>query len=94
MAECYSLTRRAFDYAERFRVPVFLLTDKEMFLSMSTAALDGYERPPVRARRAAAALPAGAPGLRAEVSHFPYRFEPLDEAPPFAAIGGPLAPKS
>ncbi len=36
IAECYSLTRRAFDLAERFRCPVFLLTDKEMFLSMST----------------------------------------------------------
>jgi hypothetical protein len=31
VASCYSLTLRAFDLAERFRVPVFLLTDKEMF---------------------------------------------------------------
>ena len=57
VAECYSLTRRAFDLAERFRCPVFLLTDKEMFLSMSTVELDSYEQPPVQdaARRVAAA---------------------------------------
>ncbi len=42
VAECYSLTRRAFDLAERFRVPVFLMTDKEMFLSMSTEEIGGY----------------------------------------------------
>ena len=51
VAECYSLTRRAFDLAERFRCPVFLLTDKEMFLSMSTVDVAAYESPPVRARR-------------------------------------------
>jgi 2-oxoglutarate ferredoxin oxidoreductase subunit alpha len=90
VTECYSLTRRAFDFAERFRVPVFLLTDKEMFLSLSTAELDGYERSPVRARTMAAALPAGAPGLRVEESYLPYRFEPLDATPPFAPIGGPM----
>jgi 2-oxoglutarate ferredoxin oxidoreductase subunit alpha len=88
VAECYSLTRRAFDLAERFRVPVFLMTDKEMFLSMSTAAVDGYEAPPVRARTRAVAVQAGTSGLRAEESHLPYRFEPIDRTPPFAPIGG------
>src|SRR4030067_642346 len=29
VSECYSLTCKAFDLAERFRVPVFLATDKE-----------------------------------------------------------------
>ncbi len=57
VAECYSLTRRAFDLAERFRCPVFLLTDKEMFLSMSTVEVAAYESPPVRARAAATAAP-------------------------------------
>jgi 2-oxoglutarate ferredoxin oxidoreductase subunit alpha len=38
----------------------------------------------------AAALPAGTAGLRAEESHLPYRFEPIDVPPPFAPIGGPL----
>jgi 2-oxoglutarate/2-oxoacid ferredoxin oxidoreductase subunit alpha len=78
VAECYSLTRRAFDLAERFRCPVFLLTDKEIFQSLHTVEVDAYEQPPVRGRRLA---PAGD-------TFTPYRFEPLDAPPPFAPIGG------
>ncbi len=78
VAECYSLTRRAFDLAERFRCPVFLLTDKEIFQSMHTVEVDAYEQPPVRSRRLA---PADEPFV-------PYRFEPLAATPPFSPIGG------
>ncbi len=46
--ECYSLTRRAFDLAERFRCPVFLLTDKELFQALTTVDVEVYEHPPVR----------------------------------------------
>jgi 2-oxoglutarate ferredoxin oxidoreductase subunit alpha len=79
VAECYSLTRRAFDLAERFRYPVFLLTDKEMFLSMSTVEVAAYEHPPVRPRAVAS-----------ETDSFrPYAFEPAGAVPPFSPIGGP-----
>jgi len=78
VAECYSLTRRAFDLAERFRCPVFLLTDKEIFQSMHTVELDAYEQPPVRSRKLA---PAAEPFV-------PYRFEPPAATPPFSPIGG------
>ncbi|MCX6029576.1 MAG: pyruvate flavodoxin/ferredoxin oxidoreductase [Chloroflexi bacterium] len=88
VAECYSLTRCAFDLAERFRAPVFLLTDKEMFLSMSTVNVNSYAYPPVRARLPAEALPAGAPGLRPEETFLPYRFDPLAAPPPFSPYGG------
>lgn len=81
VAECYSLTRRAFDLAERFRTPVFLLTDKEMFLSMSTVALDQYEYPPVRPRVTAAEQLAE--------PYLPYRPGPNHAPPPFSPIGGP-----
>lgn len=81
VAECYSVTRRAFDLAERFRCPVFLLTDKEMFLSMSTVEVSQYEYPPVRARTAA---PDG--GGEAFV---PYRPGAADAPPLFSPIGGP-----
>ncbi len=90
VAECYSLTRRAFDLAERFRCPVFLLTDKEMFLSMSTVEVDAYDHPPVCERTAAAATPPGTPGLRPEESFMPYRAEPPDQPPPFSPVGGPF----
>jgi 2-oxoglutarate/2-oxoacid ferredoxin oxidoreductase subunit alpha len=88
VAECYSLTRRAFDLAERFRVPVFLMTDKEMFLSMSTVEVDDYAYPPVRARAEAAPLPAGTVGLRPEETFLPWRFEPLDRPPEYSPYGG------
>lgn len=89
VADCYSLTRRAFDLAERFRVPVFLLTDKEMFLSMSTVEVESYDHPPVRERVHARALPADTPGLRPEETFLPYHFEPIDRPPPFSPFGGP-----
>jgi 2-oxoglutarate ferredoxin oxidoreductase subunit alpha len=81
VAECYSLTRRAFDLAERFRCPVFLLTDKEMFLSMSTVDVATYESPPVRARATAAAA--------LESAFIPHAPDPVDAPPPFSPIGGP-----
>ena len=82
VAECYSLTRRAFDLAERFRCPVFLLTDKEMFLSMST----------VEDRRIRIAAGASARRLRRTApaeAFIPYAFDPIDAPPPFTPIGGP-----
>jgi len=90
VADCYSLTLRAFDYAERFRSPVFLLTDKELFQSLSTVEVGSYEPRAVGARREAHPLPAGTPGLRPEESFLPYCWEPLNAAPPFSRIGGPL----
>jgi 2-oxoglutarate ferredoxin oxidoreductase subunit alpha len=47
-SECYGLTKRAFDLAERFRVPVFLATDKEVVLTRTTIDIDSYEPFPVR----------------------------------------------
>ena len=82
VAECYSLTRRAFDLAERFRCPVFLLTDKEMFLSMSTVETAAYESPPVRARAAAAA---------SENAFIPYGLDPVDAPPPFRPSAAPTS---
>ena len=89
VAECYSLTRRAFDLAERFRIPVFLMTDKEMFLSMSTVEIGSYEHPPVGDRIRVEALPHGTPGLRPEETFLPYRFDPIDAPPGFSPVGGP-----
>lgn len=78
VAECYSLTRLAFDLAERFRVPVFLATDKETVASSATVALDDYEPVPVRAR---ALAPDDAPFI-------PYRYDPAGGVPPMAHFGG------
>lgn len=87
--ECYSLTRVAFDLAEQYRCPVFLLTDKELFQALTTAEVDRFEAPPVRERVTASALPADATGLRAEETYIPYRVASPDAVPEYAPIGGP-----
>jgi 2-oxoglutarate/2-oxoacid ferredoxin oxidoreductase subunit alpha len=53
--DCYNLTMRAFDMAERFRTPVFLATDKETALSMTTVAAHELTNALVRERRVASA---------------------------------------
>jgi 2-oxoglutarate ferredoxin oxidoreductase subunit alpha len=80
VAECYSLTRKAFDLSERFRCPVFLMTDKELNLTTATVDADAFEEVPVRARVTTRAD--GAP---------PYSFDPPTAVPPLAQYGrGPL----
>ena len=81
IAECYALTRRAFELASRFRTPVFLVTDKELDLTANTLELGaaGGEPAPPRARAADAAAIDG---------YRPYRYEPADGVPPLVPMGG------
>jgi 2-oxoglutarate ferredoxin oxidoreductase subunit alpha len=73
--EAYWLTAKAFDLAERFRCPVFLLTDKDLATTMTTVDLDSYPEVSVRPR------PAASPGP-------PYRYDPTDEVFPLHQFGG------
>lgn len=78
-AECYSLTRKAFDLAERFRIPVFLATDKETALTLATVDVEAFEPLPVRERK-----------LAPENEEFvPYRASRRDQVPAMSPIGGP-----
>jgi 2-oxoglutarate ferredoxin oxidoreductase subunit alpha len=77
VAECYGLTRRAFDLAERFRCPVFLLTDKELNTTLNTVDPERYPAPAVRRRPTTG----GGEGFR------PYRYEPFAAVPPMAHYG-------
>lgn len=79
VADCYTLTRRAFDLAERFRVPVFLATDKETVTSRATVAVEAFEEVPVRPRPSA---PAGEPFV-------PYPADAPDGVPTMSPFGGP-----
>lgn len=74
VAESYWLTARAFELAERFRCPVFLVTDKELATTLTTVDLDSY--PPVDISRRAV----GAGGA-------PYRYVPSDEVAPLHEFG-------
>jgi 2-oxoglutarate ferredoxin oxidoreductase subunit alpha len=74
--DCYHLTMRAFDLAERFRCPVLLLTDKELNMTMNTVAVEEYLPFPVRERP------------RPEAPGLPYRYQPVDQVPPLRPYGG------
>lgn len=76
IADCYHLTMRAFDLAERFRCPVFVMTDKELNMTMNTVPVDDYVPAPVRERP-----PPDGPGR-------PYRYLPAGEVPPLRHYGG------
>jgi 2-oxoglutarate ferredoxin oxidoreductase subunit alpha len=75
IAEAYTLTMRAFDLAERFRTPVFLMTDKDLNMTMGTVDLSRYERPPVRDR------------VIAPDPEAMYGFEPADATTPMVRYG-------
>ncbi len=102
--ECYTLVQRAFDLAERFRTPVFLLPDKELIMSMSTVDIAEYVDVAVGRRPLVPSLPPGNggsdgrinavtgrpdPRLRPEETYLPYDFDPIDAVPPTSPFGGP-----
>lgn len=78
-ADCFRLTQRAFDLAERFRTPVFLATDKETVASSVTVDVDDYETVPVRARQVAAA----------DAHFIPYHVDHPDDVPVMGHFAGP-----
>ena len=82
VAETYELTYRAFNLAERFRVPVFLLTNKEIGLTRESVDLDAIDLPPLVERRKAD------PGQ----AYLPHDFESPSEVPAFSDFGAePIA---
>ncbi len=104
VAECYTLTQRAFDLAERFRTLVFLLPDKELIMSMATVDVHDYKdvhvgrRPTVKQtipapngsqNRINVATGKPDPRLRPEETYLPYEFDPIDAVPPTSPFGGP-----
>lgn len=77
--ECYSLTLHAFDLAERYRLPVFLATDKEMVATKMTVDTDAFEGISVRERNL----------ISAEEKFIPYHLDDVKFVPPMSSIGGP-----
>jgi 2-oxoglutarate ferredoxin oxidoreductase subunit alpha len=78
VVDSYNLTLRAFDFAERFRAPVFIATDKETGLTRSTVDLEAYDTIPVRERQIAAS---GGEFIPGRVSH-------PSETPVMSPFGG------
>ncbi len=68
------MTAKAFELAERFRCPVFLLTDKELAMTLSAVDVDEY--PSV-----------GAVDRVEKGSGLPYAWEPADVVQPMRRYG-------
>ena len=79
--ECYTLTRLAFDLAERYRTPVIVASQKEVGLTREGVDLEAAARecPPPLARPTA---PPSDPYL-------PHGFDRPDDVAPLSPIGGP-----
>jgi 2-oxoglutarate ferredoxin oxidoreductase subunit alpha len=79
VGEAYQLTYLAFNLAERYRTPVFLLTNKEIGTTKESVELDAIELPPLLERER---VPAG----RSE--YLPHRFDTAEEVPAISDFGG------
>ncbi len=80
-AECYTLTMRAFSWAESLRSPVVLLTDKEVAMTSEVVDWDQLEEVEVVDR---AGFPADGPST----NHPTYGFVNPPDIPAFASVGG------
>ena len=74
VAESYWLTAKAFELAERFRCPVFLVTDKELAMSLTTVDMAAYPEVSAVERSTGSGGP-------------PYTYEPRSEVFPLHEYG-------
>jgi len=77
-AECYADTLRAFEWSERLRTPVVVLSDKEVASTAEVVELDALPEPVGAVRPAWG----GGPGFRT------YGWTEEADVPPFVPVGG------
>lgn len=78
VCEAYSLTYQAFNLAEKYRTPVFLLTSKEIGVTRESVDLSRIQLPPLIERR----RPVGA------AEYAPHYFDRPSDVPPISDFGG------
>jgi 2-oxoglutarate ferredoxin oxidoreductase subunit alpha len=78
VGEAYELAYRAFNLAEEYRVPVFLLANKEIGVTRESVDLDAIELPPLVERARA----------RAEGPYLPHGYDEVAGVPPMSDFGG------
>lgn len=76
--QCYDLTRLAFEWAERLRTPVVLLSDKEVGTTSEGVDVRTLLDAPMSPRAA----------FEGGERYLPYAAPCLNEPPPFAPVGG------
>jgi len=77
-AECFELAVHAFNWSERLRTPVVLLSDKEVGMTSEVVNDDALDVPPLLNRKKAAP----------KADYAPYAWDEPDGVPPFAPVGG------
>jgi 2-oxoglutarate ferredoxin oxidoreductase subunit alpha len=78
VGEAYELTYRAFNLSEQYRVPVFILTNKEIGVTRESVDLDAIDLPSL-VERARAAV---------GEEYLPHNFDIPSEVPAFSDFGG------
>lgn len=79
VGEAYQLTYLAFNFAEKYRAPVFLLSSKEIGMTKESVDLDAFELPPLLERKG---VPSG------QKEYLPHFFDRLEEVPAISDFGG------
>ncbi|MFH1754985.1 MAG: pyruvate flavodoxin/ferredoxin oxidoreductase [Candidatus Latescibacterota bacterium] len=79
VADAYELTYRAFNFAEQYRTPVIILTNKETGLIKESVDLGSIELPPLVERKR---YPQG------QDEYLPHFFESPEEVPGISDFGG------
>ena len=78
IGEAYELTYRAFNLAEQYRTPVFVMANKEIGVTKESVDLDAIELPPLVERKKVA------PGKE----YLPHSFNGLADVPAMSDFGG------
>lgn len=76
IGEAYELTFKAFNFSEQYRIPVFILANKEIGVTRESIDLEAISLPPLVNRKKA--------GMDSDYQ--PYFFERLEEVPAMADI--------
>jgi len=79
VGEAYQLTYLAFNLAEKYRTPVFLLSNKEIGMTKESVDLEAIELPPLLERKR---VPSG------QGRYLPHFFDRPEEVPAISDFGG------
>lgn len=82
--ECFELTVKAFNWSEKLRTPVVLLSDKEIGMTTETVDYSGLEFLPIENRKTIE------PDELIDKDWKMYGFDNLGEVPLFAPVGGKI----
>jgi len=78
VGEAYELAYRAFNLAEQYRTPVFVMSSKEVGVTRESVDLDAIELPPLVERKR----------VGPDEEYLPHRFDQLTDVPAMSEFGG------